>query len=247
MKKQKNRSRTILEIGSGSVPWPVTSYVYQYQRFGFDARSALQVEVTTLTEADRYICFDKYEANHDHAKLEFQELTRLGQHISAQLEFVTGDGVQLPYGTGHADVVVLSNILSAPITGRLYMGSARRDVHDPAICATEEDKVAMVQEAIRVLKPVGSLIIANDLTPCYAKPSMKHLAALCEEGRIHLFREFGSYVETDDWIVWHQEYRIGPRPTDQSVQQIPWSEPQKKAIRAWVADWHAQAAFMDFY
>jgi hypothetical protein len=244
LNNRKRPARIILEVGSGGVPWVVTSEVYR-TRFDCDARTLLQIEVTTLAACDRYICFDKFAANHAKAKDEFEELISLGRGVpSGTVEFVKGNGAALPYAAHFADAVILSNILSAPVPGKLYMGSQYQTTQPREFCVSEEDKRSMLDEAVRVLKPGGSLIIANDLTPCYAQKALQHVAKLCKQGRIHLSREFGAYQETDDWIVWHSEYRLGPQPRRRAVENIAWNEQQKKAMRAWIDAWQKETFWM---
>ncbi len=248
LKQDSQTPRVILDLGSGSVPWVVGSYVYQHKDCGrLDVRTALQIAVTTLSPGDRYICFDRDEGNTASAALEIAQLTRLrGKALEGVVEFETGDGTNLPYEAAFVDIVILSNVLSAPIEGRLYQGSiAPRTADDDVCVSSEEAKIALVNEAIRVLKPEGSLIIANDLTPIDAKDAMRHLDTLSEQGRVYLEEEHGAYEDTDDWIIWHRKYRLGPRPDGDghAVHKVPLNDAQREAIEQWRDEWSSLPAF----
>lgn len=234
-------SRLIVEIGSGAWPWPLQEVRYRDQA-GFDVRTPLQVETACLRASDRYICIDRLAFHHEAARKNLEQCQDTEKYLAQKIiEFQTVTSCILPLTVASVDIVIMCNVLSAPLPERKYLGTFSETTYPEDVCVIQKDKKKLLDEALRILKQDGSLILANDLTPNYATEAMKYVEHLCEQGELSLCRQFGSYIDTDDWIICHQQYQKPHLNQPISPQIEPWTDAQRTAIQFWKRAWECAA------
>ncbi len=149
--------RTILEIGGGTTPYFVR-YDIPWQ------------------EGDAYVCIDVDEKRLSDSEIALKKWELSGNRIPRDASFQVADGSATSLPDHSVDEVVLSNVLSAPIhhnfdkageniTLKNVGGVLTRPIHgskDEGDLFYRERK-ALVREALRILRPGGTLAIYNDL------------------------------------------------------------------------------------
>ncbi len=124
----------------------------------------------------RYICIDVSEKNLASSKKALEKHVQSGLPVPHETEFHVRDAVTLPVADASIDAVVLSNVLTAPIhnnwdrtgtkvvmtnqAGERSERMINRVLHDDPFYA---ERKPLIDEALRVLKPGGSLFIYTDL------------------------------------------------------------------------------------
>lgn len=149
--------KTILEVGTGSVP-----YFVRY-------------EIPWLI-GDEYISIDMDEGRMEKAKQELSLLSSRGKTCPQKSDFKLGDGINLEIESASCDMVVLSNVLTAPIhhlwdeQGRNMEMKNKSGVYRRRILQKEGEKdpfyterKAVIEECVRMLRPGGTLLIYTDL------------------------------------------------------------------------------------
>jgi SAM-dependent methyltransferase len=149
--------RTILEIGGGTTPY--------FMRYG----------IPWIAD-EAYVCLDINEKRVLESKAAVEWLAKEGRAYPSDAQFVVGDGIALPIEPMSMHEVVLSNVLSAPIHKNWnekgthtrmqnQSGTMQRKIEG---AESEGDlfyreRKPLIQEALRVLKPGGTLTIYTDL------------------------------------------------------------------------------------
>lgn len=149
--------RTILEIGGGTTP-----YFIRYDM--------------PWLAGDAYICLDMNEKRVREAQAAVESAQKNGRPHPSEAEYVVHDATQLPFADSSVHEIVLSNVLSAPIhntwneKGTMVVMRNPSGVIERPIIGTKADgdlfyreRRPLIQEALRVLKPGGTLTIYTDL------------------------------------------------------------------------------------
>ena len=150
--------KTILEIGGGLTP-----YFILY-------------DIPLAPETD-YICLDVFEKHRDTAKRAYEAVKDTpGALYPRRITYMLKDAIELPFPDASVDEVVLSNVLSAPIhwnwnkdATRIRIANPSLVVDRPLVQDTREvdpfyrERKRVIDEALRVLRPGGTLSIYTDL------------------------------------------------------------------------------------
>lgn len=160
--------KTILEIGGGTTPY--------FLRYGIP-----------WAAGDAYVCLDVSEKRVREAKAAVAEAAKEGRPHPVQADFAVGDAVALPFADSSVHEVVLSNVLSAPIHFNWDPKGTRVRIQNAggaierAILGHAADgdlfyreRKPLLREALRVLKPGGTLSIYTDLL-VYGQHSYRRL------------------------------------------------------------------------
>ncbi len=140
--------KTIVEIGGGRTP-----YFIRYD--------------LPVSDNTRYVCLDVTEKNVEMAENKLAEHKKAGRSVPEEVFFEVHDAVTIPIPDSYVDEVIISNTLSAPIHHdwdrngtKTKDRSIDRENHSDPFYA---ERKPMVEEALRILKPGGSLWIYTDL------------------------------------------------------------------------------------
>lgn len=149
--------KKILEIGGGRTP-----YFIRY-------RIPWNID-------NNYICLDMNEKNLGYSKSAIQTHKEKGETIPLNPEFILADASVLDIPTGSVDEVIISNTLSAPIhynwdrDGDVVKLKNESSVMERIILKDYNnddpfysERRNLIQEALRVLSPQGTLSIYTDL------------------------------------------------------------------------------------
>lgn len=160
----------VLEIGGGTTPY--------FIRYGIPWQ-----------DGDAYACLDMNERRVLESREALARLSREGGLCPTDADFIVHDAVTLPYEDSTIHEIVLSNVLSAPIhqqwneKGTMVRIPNKSGPYERPILGTPEDgdlfyreRKPLVQEALRVLKPGGTLTIYTDLL-IYGQYSYERLLA----------------------------------------------------------------------
>jgi|GEM_PF-1800534 ubiquinone/menaquinone biosynthesis C-methylase UbiE len=150
--------KTILEIGGGLTPYFIL--------YGIP-----------LAPDTDYICLDVFERNLDIAKESYNATKDTpGAMYPRQVTFLLRDAIDLSFPDASVDEVVMSNVLSAPIHWNWNKDGARVRIANPSLVVDRvlvqdsrevdpfyRERKRVVDEALRVLRPGGTLSIYTDL------------------------------------------------------------------------------------
>lgn len=150
--------KTILEIGGGLTPYFIL--------YG----------IPLATDTD-YICLDVFERNLDIAKESYRATKDTpGVMYPRQVTFMLRDAVDVPFPDASIDEVVMSNVLSAPIHWNWNKDATRVRIANPSLVVDRvlvqdsqevdpfyRERKRVVDEALRVLRPGGTLSLYTDL------------------------------------------------------------------------------------
>lgn len=189
-----------------------------------------------VRSGDRFLCLDsdpefikKAIQNVKNSKKEF------GIAGPPPIEFVVADGRKLSLADGSADAVILQDVLSAPTPGTTPV----LEPYPPDRCISSRTKWRMIEEALRVLKDGGALVIGIEQTPCYAERIMARIQKeLVTEKKVTLVRQCGTFVpNSDNWHLYHAVFQKEPGPAVTSVEITPWTPAQKRYIKKYADSW----------
>lgn len=149
---------TVLEIGGGLTPYFIL--------YG----------IPLAPETD-YVCLDVFEKNLDIAKRAYEAVKNTpGIMYPRRVTWMLHDAIDVPLPDASVDEVVLSNTLSAPIhwnwnkdATRIRIANPNLLVDRPLVQDSREvdpfyrERKRVVDEALRVLRPGGTLSIYTDL------------------------------------------------------------------------------------
>jgi ubiquinone/menaquinone biosynthesis C-methylase UbiE len=184
-----------LDIGCGPNPW----ILKQYQEFAAHGNeeavtTPLMKAVARFEQSDRYICID-----HDARLLEIakRDLDKIKEYDGKDVQYLEADGTKLPFESEVADIAILSDVLSAPDPYQAM------DAGERLVSVRECAKMTLIDEALRVLKPDGRLIIAIYQTPNHANHAMQKLRDRINQKEIVLAAQYGEYEpQTDIWNLY---------------------------------------------
>lgn len=231
--------KLIIEIGCGICPWPVkrqlaTDSPEKYSQH----RSEIMDEYANLESDDRFV-FSDINIELIRSVREFlikcglmKKYTGFANRILANL-FVA-DGGKLPFVGGIADVVIVSDVLSAPEPGTAPVSEPYPD----DVCISSAAKKMIVRSAVRLLKDEGTLVIAVSQTPCYAKSELAWFQKeYLEPGIMRLTKQCGKFVNSDNWHLYHAAFKKKCADDSSGAVIIPWTKAQKDFIERYAASW----------
>ena len=157
-----------------------------------------------------YTCVDIYERNLKLSRDALVNHRTNGNPAPKDSQFMLADATSLPLADACADTVVLSNVLSAPIHYNWNKsGTKVTYVNDEAVYSRPlwntpvgadpflRERIPVVSEALRVLKPGGELVIYTDLV-VYGEHSYNTiLTMLAEENGISTYRDSAEEERID--------------------------------------------------
>lgn len=189
-----------------------------------------------VRSGDRFLCLDSNPECIEGAILNVKASKKeFGIAGPPPIEFAVADGRKLPLADGSADAVILQDVLSAPTPGT----TPRSEPYPLDICISSRTKWRMIEEALRVLKNGGVLVIGIAQTPCYAKRIMTRIQKeLVTEKKVTLVKQCGTFVpDSDDWHLYHAVFQKEPGPVVTSARITPWTPAQKRYIKTYAASW----------
>ena len=149
--------KTILEIGGGTTPY------------------FLRYDIPWMA-GDAYVCLDVNEKRVNESRAAIERLAWQNLIHPENAQFVVRDAVTLPFEDSTVHEIVLSNVLSAPIHYNWDEKGTSVTIQNPSgpitrpIQGTKADgdlfyreRKPLMREALRVLKPGGTLTIYTDL------------------------------------------------------------------------------------
>ena len=152
----------------------------------------LRYEITPEVDSI-YTCIDIYERNLKRSREALVSHRESGNPAPQDSQFVLADAISLPLPDACADTVVLSNVLSAPIHYNWNKeGTKVTYVNDDAVYSRPivgnkkdgdpflRERIPVVREALRVLKPGGELVVYTDLV-IYGEHSYNTLLDMLQE------------------------------------------------------------------
>lgn len=229
--------RLILEVGCGAWPLSLGRSTILTNPTKYEPRiTPLMDEYADLESGDRFICIDKSDDSIKKAQARLEELAKNNHAIDAsRVTLRQGDGRNLKFKNKSVDVVAFSDVFSAP-----YPGATPASEPYPAErCISDRAKRVMIQEAMRVLKDAGVLLVCIHLTPCYARDTMEWIEEkLVKTGKLQLMKQCGEFVgRSDDWYLYHAAFQKMPAPVIRLSEMVPWTERQKEYIREYAWSW----------
>ena len=149
--------RTVLEIGGGMTPYFVRYTIPWNPEY-------------------EYVCVDVTEKNVEEARLAVEKVRQRGGSYPSKSRFLLQDAVSLPFQDASVHEIVLSNVLSAPIHFNWNDKGTEVTLKNPSGAITRpimgspadrdlfyRERKPLIDEAVRVLKPGGTLSIYTDL------------------------------------------------------------------------------------
>ena len=227
------KSRLIVEVGCGESPWLLKrSRCLSNPARAMPNLTPLMEEYANPRNGDRFICLD---IDPSRVREAIKKTRRFADLKGARISFQVGDGMKLPFKNGEVDAVILANILSAPEPGTAPVS----EPYPEELCIDTNDKWRMIQEALRVLRNDGLLIIDICQTPCYATRAMRQIEEkLVSAGRIRLVTQCGWFVGgSDDWHLYHAAFQKSGKAVIKPLIIVPWTKEQKEYIRQYAASW----------
>lgn len=230
--------RLVVEVGCGSSPLPIT------RLFCLSAPEKYEPIVTPLVDEyanlmsdDCFVCLDKDPSKIKEAKRYLEEVIQEYPSVKAsRVTLMVGDGTKLNLIDESVDVVIFSDVFSAPHPG----ATPASQPYPIKVCISDKAKWKMITEALRVLKKNGTLFICIHQTPCYAFSTMNAIKdKLIKKRKLQLLRQCGQFVgRSDNWQLYHIAFRKGWR--DNNLPEIiPWTEKQRNYIREYAAYWES--------
>lgn len=220
-----NRIRRVMDLGCGA--WP---FVYKTVRLcaaGF--ATPLMAEFRGFRPKVRYQLVDRDRESLAMAQSAIMEHARVTPGFlaeDAQVEFVPSSPESLTFEDGCADVVILSNVLTAPSDD----DGSYAEMGETRLLVTESDKDRFTEAAIRLLGEDGMLVIHAEMTPSYGE---RAYARLHEDVRLVLAEEHGS-LEPHGWHEYClSQFVFRRRDAWQSeTLRFPLAEHQKRLLEA---------------
>lgn len=229
--------RLIVEVGSGCQPWVhIQSQCRAHPKDNVPCRTAIMDAYADVRSGDRFLCLD---SNPECIKMGIENMRGSKKEFGIvgppPIEFVVADGRKLSLADGSADAVILQDVLSAPTPGT----TPRSEPYPLDVCISSRTKWRMIEEALRVLKDGGALVIGIEQTPCYAKRIMARIQKeLVAEKKVTLVRQCGTFVpNSDNWHLYHAVFQKEPGPAVTSAEITPWTPAQKRYIKRYAASW----------
>ncbi|MDO8466885.1 MAG: class I SAM-dependent methyltransferase [bacterium] len=230
----ETKGRLVVDIGCGARPVFVDIEQEARSKERLIYSTPLSRDFLAIKEGDRYIGIDRHKESIASCKKSIKE-KKWSWFDTSKISFKAGDARSLRIATGSADVVLLSDILSAPIPGTTPVSEPYPD----ETCITEGAKWAMIKEALRILRDDGHLVIQICQTPLYAEEVMSRIQRdLLEKKRIKLVRQCGEFVkDSDNWNLYQAAFQKASGPFKGTPEVIPWTEAQKKFAIKYAASW----------
>lgn len=150
----------IFDLCCGQIPWVLRNYIWKID----GVTSIISEPYSHLPQGAEYFCLDAKKKYFTRARTLIKSISQNDPGFNkGRIEFVKADCTNLDNYVGTADTVFLADVLNTPCTEYVYRSQS------PAAGIRESDKVKIVQQAVRILKPGGSLIVALYETPEYAR------------------------------------------------------------------------------
>lgn len=179
----------VLEIGCGTNVW-FGRQLYYSRRYGTTPFTEMMEAL--IKRRHRYFCLDKDPYMLGLCRSYLLNYRDLKQHSRGVYKFLEHDAERLPFENGVMDMVIMSDVLTCSPTPYCGCNIAETIAPTGATCpdcnlpvapgASDEQKLAILDQALRVMHAGSHLILGFYQTPQFAENVMKEVERLERTG-----------------------------------------------------------------